>query len=55
MKTLDFFDRYIRKEEASAAKSKDVWSYTRVSSKEQFENNSSINRQKEANEEYVLS
>lgn len=54
MKTLDFFDRYIRKEEAAAEMSKDVWSYTRVSSKEQFENNSSINRQKEANEEYAI-
>jgi DNA invertase Pin-like site-specific DNA recombinase len=53
MSKLDFFSRYIKKDPSLEIINKQVWSYTRVSSKEQFENNSSINRQKEANEEYA--
>ncbi len=54
MKKLDFFARYIEKGGSHTERHKDVWSYTRVSSKEQFETNSSLYRQNEANEEYAL-
>jgi len=53
MNQTNFFERYIKKE-VSIDHNKEVWSYTRVSSKEQFENNSSIDRQTEASDEYAV-
>ena len=49
MKNLDYFKKYVPTKESATIFNPDVWSYTRVSSKEQFDNNSSITRQQEAN------
>lgn len=49
-----YFQRYvIKKEEESLKPNLSVWSYTRVSSKDQFDKNSSVDRQNEANHEYA--
>jgi site-specific DNA recombinase len=53
MSKLDFFERFVPKNESNQRTSFEVWSYSRVSSKEQFENNSSVSRQIEANEAYA--
>ena len=53
MSRTNYFERYIKKED-SVEQNKEVWAYTRVSSKEQFENNSSIDRQTEASEDYAF-
>jgi site-specific DNA recombinase len=54
MKSLDYFDRFVPKAKDEAKANVEVWSYSRVSSKEQFENNSSVSRQIEANDTYAL-
>lgn len=53
MSQLDYFKKFAPKKEASVQSNFAVWSYTRVSSKEQFERNSSVERQKEANRDYA--
>src|SRR6185437_15430200 len=53
MNNLDFFRKYIPKDSNTVKLNNDVWSYTRVSSKEQFDNNSSVERQMEANQLYA--
>lgn len=53
MSQLDYFKKFAPKKEASIQSNFSVWSYTRVSSKEQFEQNSSVERQKEANRDYA--
>src|SRR4051794_19887240 len=55
MAQLDYFKKFILKKDADVQTNFEVWSYTRVSSKEQFEQNSSVERQKEANREYANS
>ncbi len=50
MENLDYFQKFIPSKEVEKNHNLEVWSYTRVSSKEQFDNNSSIIRQIEANE-----
>lgn len=53
MGQLDYFKKFVPKKESNVQSNFEVWSYTRVSSKEQFEQNSSVERQKEANREYA--
>ena len=50
---LDYFKKFITPIEQQENWNHEVWSYTRVSSKEQFEQNSSVDRQKDANREYA--
>ena len=54
MAQLDYFKQFIAKDETEINVNRAVWSYTRVSSKEQFEQNSSVDRQKDANRKYAL-
>ncbi len=49
MENLDYFKKFVPSKESTIVSNPEVWSYTRVSSKEQFDNNSSITRQQEAN------
>ncbi len=49
MENLDYFKKFVPSKESTVVTNPEVWSYTRVSSKEQFDNNSSIDRQQEAN------
>ncbi len=49
MENLDYFKKFVPVKESTIVTNPEVWSYTRVSSKEQFDNNSSITRQQEAN------
>ena len=49
MSQLDYFKKFIANDETQVYVNRAVWSYTRVSSKEQFEQNSSVQRQIEAN------
>ena len=49
MNNLDYFKKYVPSKKENIYSSLEVWSYTRVSSKEQFDNNSSIARQYEEN------
>ena len=49
MNNLDYFKKFVPSKETTIVTNPEVWSYTRVSSKEQFDNNSSITRQQEAN------
>ncbi|MBM3456055.1 MAG: recombinase family protein, partial [Bacteroidetes bacterium] len=49
MSQLDYFKKFIASDETQVYVNRAVWSYTRVSSKEQFEQNSSVQRQIEAN------
>ena len=51
MDNLDYFKKFVPAKEAAVVSNQEVWSYTRVSSKEQYDNNSSIDRQLEANKE----
>lgn len=53
MNDMGFFKRFIPKKEDETEKNIAVWSYTRVSSKEQFDKNSSVVRQIEANRQYA--
>ena len=53
MKNLDYFKQFIPPQDDNIIVNPDVWSYTRVSSKEQFDTNSSIARQHEANKEFA--
>jgi len=53
MNQLDYFKKFISPSEQMSNANFEVWSYTRVSSKEQFEQNSSVERQKEANRDYA--
>lgn len=50
---LGYFKQFMPKKDDQTAKNIAVWSYTRVSSKEQFDKNSSIERQIEANRRYA--
>ena len=52
MSNIDYFKRFIPKNE-EVKSNFEVWSYTRVSSKEQFEKNGSVDRQKETNRNYA--
>lgn len=54
MAQLDYFKQFITKDEKEINVNLAVWSYTRVSSKEQFEQNSSVERQKDANRNHAL-
>ena len=54
MENLDYFKKFVPTKEIAKIANLEVWSYTRVSSKEQFDNNSSISRQKEANMDSAL-
>ncbi len=51
---LDYFHKYVSKKNVETEINNIVWSYTRVSSKEQFDRNDSVERQMEANKEYAL-
>ena len=53
MRQLDYFKKFISPTEQMINSNFEVWSYTRVSSKEQFEQNSSVERQKDANRAYA--
>lgn len=53
MAHLEYFNRYMTDHNKPIIPNFEVWSYTRVSSKEQFEQNSSVERQIEANREYA--
>ena len=53
MSDLEYFKQFMPKKEDQAKKNFSVWSYTRVSSKEQFDKNSSIENQIEANRRYA--
>jgi site-specific DNA recombinase len=53
MNDLDYFKMFTPKKESNIQTNFEVWSYSRVSSKEQFEQNSSVERQKEANRDYA--
>jgi site-specific DNA recombinase len=50
---LDYFKKFVPARPKQKIYNFEVWSYTRVSSKEQFDNNSSVNRQKQANHEFA--
>jgi site-specific DNA recombinase len=54
MNQLDYFKKFVPAKESNVRLNFEAWSYSRVSSKEQFEQNSSVERQKEANREYAL-
>lgn len=45
MENLGYFKQYIKPDDKEVNSSKEVWIYTRVSSKEQFDNNNSVERQ----------
>lgn len=53
MNNIDYFKRFVSKEVIEIKNDYFVWLYTRVSSKEQFEKNSSVDRQLEANRNYA--
>src|SRR5438552_10783228 len=53
MNNLDYFKKFVPAKQEKKNYNFEVWSYTRVSSKEQFDNNSSVNRQKEENFEFA--
>lgn len=50
---LDYFKKFVPTNGKENQSNFIVWSYTRVSSKEQFEKNGSVERQKEANREFA--
>ena len=54
MSELNFFDKFVPKTIISQLSSFEVWSYSRVSSKEQFDRNSSVSRQIEASQSYAI-
>ena len=53
MKDLEYFKKLKGRRKEEKEKSNEVWLYTRVSSKNQFENNGSIDTQKEESIEYA--
>ncbi|WP_071884260.1 recombinase family protein [Niastella koreensis] len=53
MSNIQYFQRFVPKKQAEEVSNKIVWSYTRVSSKDQFDKNSSVERQREANVAYA--
>ena len=53
MSQLDYFKKFVVNDEVKTCVNRAVWSYTRVSSKEQFEQNSSVQRQIEANRSHA--
>lgn len=53
MDQLDYYRNFVPKKQIKLQTNFEVWSYTRVSSKEQFDQNSSLERQKSANREYA--
>ena len=53
MNNVNYFQRFIPSANDKVKINRDVWSYTRVSSKEQFERNSSVDRQIEASKRYA--
>lgn len=53
MNNLDYFKKFIPAKEVAVIKNFEVWSYTRVSSKDQFEKNSSVESQIATNKEYA--
>ncbi|WP_354028302.1 recombinase family protein [Chitinophaga sp. OAE865] len=53
MNNINYFAKYIPQNDAPIKSNHEVWSYTRVSSKEQFEKNSSVERQQEASRYYA--
>ena len=54
MNDIGYFQRFVPKKDDDKAKANvSVWSYTRVSSKDQFDKNSSVDRQMEANKAYA--
>jgi len=54
MSQLDFFRKFVANSEPEVNHNHEVWSYSRVSSKEQFEQNSSVLRQIEANKQCAV-
>lgn len=54
MDQLNYFQKYTSKSEIERKVNLSVWSYTRVSSKEQYEQNASVERQQEANRKDAL-
>lgn len=53
MSNLDYFKKFIPSKEVLVIKNVEVWSYTRVSSKDQFEKNSSVESQITTNKDYA--
>ncbi len=53
MNNIDYFKQFVPKGNDEEKLNYEVWSYTRVSSKEQFEKNSSVERQMQANKRYA--
>jgi site-specific DNA recombinase len=53
MSNIVYFEKFIRRTKDLANHNFDVWSYTRVSSKEQFSNNSSVPNQVFQNKEFA--
>ena len=53
MSNIDYFKKFMPLIPDLANMNFDVWSYTRVSSKEQFTNNSSVSNQKDHNIKYA--
>lgn len=53
MSDIQYFKRFVTKKETEEKSNLLVWSYTRVSSKDQYDKNSSVERQMEANTEYA--
>jgi site-specific DNA recombinase len=53
MSNIVYFEKFIRRTKDLANHNFDVWSYTRVSSKEQFTNNSSVSNQVVQNKEFA--
>ncbi|MCH5716714.1 recombinase family protein [Niabella hibiscisoli] len=54
MNDINYFHRFVsKKDETKIKPNLSVWSYTRVSSKDQYDKNSSVDRQMEANKEYA--
>lgn len=54
MNQLDYFKKFIPKDDSATEQTNfQVWSYTRVSSKDQFEKNSSVDNQRTTNQQYA--
>lgn len=53
MNNINYFNKFIQQNDAQAKINYEVWSYTRVSSKDQFEKNSSVERQQDANKAFA--
>lgn len=53
MNNLNYFQKFVTKKDTEEKTNQFVWSYTRVSSKDQYDKNSSVDRQMEANQAYA--